>query len=77
MPYPLKLQCSFYTYSKMASISPRILSRSIRQLCTQQPRLLSLNARRYASTKHPKGFVPPTQADLQELRESVQEFARM
>lgn len=33
--------------------------------------------RRYASTsKHPQGFVPPTQADLEELRERVQEFTR-
>ncbi|KAF2279603.1 aromatic compound dioxygenase [Westerdykella ornata] len=32
--------------------------------------------RRHASTKHPKGFVPPTQAELQELRESVQDFTR-
>lgn len=34
-------------------------------------------SRRHASTsKHPQGFVPPTQADLDELRERVQEFAR-
>lgn len=33
--------------------------------------------RRWASTsKHPQGFVPPTQADLEELRERVQEFTR-
>lgn len=34
---------------------------------------------RWASTstsKHPQGFVPPTQADLEELRERVQEFTR-
>jgi isovaleryl-CoA dehydrogenase len=33
---------------------------------------------RYASTqsKHPKGFTPPTRSDLDELRASVQEFAR-
>lgn len=31
---------------------------------------------RFASSKHPKGFVPPTPDDLEELRESVQEFAR-
>ncbi|OQO07117.1 hypothetical protein B0A48_07685 [Cryoendolithus antarcticus] len=32
--------------------------------------------RRNASTKHPKGFVPPSQADLDELRERTIEFAR-
>jgi isovaleryl-CoA dehydrogenase len=31
---------------------------------------------RYASSKHPKGFEPPTQDDLFELRERVQEFTR-
>ncbi|ORY17234.1 Intradiol ring-cleavage dioxygenase [Clohesyomyces aquaticus] len=40
------------------------------------PRTLYVPSRRHASTKHPKGFVPPTQADLNELRERVQEFTR-
>lgn len=31
---------------------------------------------RYASSKHPKSFEPPTSADLSELRERVQEFTR-
>ncbi|KAE8839916.1 hypothetical protein HRS9122_06521 [Pyrenophora teres f. teres] len=31
---------------------------------------------RYASTKHPANFTPPTQSDLDELRDSVREFAR-
>ncbi|KAH6644242.1 Intradiol ring-cleavage dioxygenase [Boeremia exigua] len=31
---------------------------------------------RHASTKHPANFTPPSQSDLDELRESVQEFAR-
>lgn len=31
---------------------------------------------RHHSSKHPKGFEPPSAADLTELRESVQEFAR-
>ncbi|KAF3406899.1 Isovaleryl-CoA dehydrogenase [Talaromyces pinophilus] len=31
---------------------------------------------RHHSTKHPKGFVPPTDDDLVQLRESVQDFAR-
>lgn len=34
-------------------------------------------SRRHASTsKHPKGFIPPSQSDLDELRDRVQEFAR-
>lgn len=32
--------------------------------------------RRYASSKHPAGFSPPSAADLSELRERVQEFTR-
>jgi isovaleryl-CoA dehydrogenase len=31
---------------------------------------------RHASSKHPKGFAPPTQDDLEELRERTVEFAR-
>ncbi|KAF2264124.1 acyl-CoA dehydrogenase NM domain-like protein [Lojkania enalia] len=60
----------------MALSTPRLLSRSIRQLCNHHPRIICLNSQRYASTKHPKGFVPPTQSDLDELRERVQEFTR-
>ncbi|EME45693.1 hypothetical protein DOTSEDRAFT_71403 [Dothistroma septosporum NZE10] len=37
----------------------------------------STQQQRYASTrKHPQGFVPPTQADLEELRERTIEFCR-
>lgn len=62
----------------MASLSPRLFSRSVRQLCRHQPRPAIVAAsRRHASTKHPKGFVPPTQSDLEELRESVREFTRV
>ncbi len=32
---------------------------------------------RTLSTKHPAGFEPPTEEDLLELRERVQEFTRM
>ncbi|KAF2029164.1 hypothetical protein EK21DRAFT_101370 [Setomelanomma holmii] len=35
-----------------------------------------LAAIRHASTKHPTNFSPPSQSDLDELRESVREFAR-
>ena len=37
---------------------------------------IALHQRRLASTKHPKGFVPPTTEDLDELRERTIEFAR-
>ncbi|KAJ5029627.1 Intradiol ring-cleavage dioxygenase [Bipolaris maydis] len=40
-----------------------------------RPALIT-TAQRYASTKHPQNFTPPTQSDLDELRESVREFAR-
>ncbi|KAL5384541.1 hypothetical protein DPSP01_005339 [Paraphaeosphaeria sporulosa] len=53
-----------------------MFARSVRQLSQHHPRTLFVAGRRHASTKHPKGFVPPTQADLEELRASVQEFAR-
>ncbi|KAK4227540.1 hypothetical protein QBC38DRAFT_190787 [Podospora fimiseda] len=36
----------------------------------------SITPKRYASSKHPKGFEPPSQSDLAELRERVQEFTR-
>jgi isovaleryl-CoA dehydrogenase len=36
----------------------------------------SLISRRNASSKHPKGFEPPSPSDLTELRERVQEFTR-
>lgn len=36
--------------------------------------LVQIPTLRTVSTKHPKGFVPPTEEDLTELRESVQEF---
>ncbi|KAK3719993.1 hypothetical protein LTR37_004116 [Vermiconidia calcicola] len=38
--------------------------------------LASQRQRRAASTKHPKGFTPPTNDDLEELRERTIEFAR-
>ncbi|KAL2198622.1 acyl-CoA dehydrogenase/oxidase [Corynascus similis CBS 632.67] len=37
---------------------------------------LTLQQRRNASSKHPKGFEPPSPGDLAELRERVQEFTR-
>ncbi|PNS18065.1 Short/branched chain specific acyl-CoA dehydrogenase, mitochondrial [Sphaceloma murrayae] len=40
------------------------------------PRQVPRQLYRCASTKHPVGFVPPTQEDLDELRERTIEFAR-
>jgi isovaleryl-CoA dehydrogenase len=59
----------------MASITPRLFARSAQPLF-RAPRLAALTARRHASTKHPNSFVPPTPSDLDELRESVRDFAR-
>jgi isovaleryl-CoA dehydrogenase len=51
----------------------RPLARTGRQLT---PRLLSAVQTRYHSQKHPQNFEPPSQGDLTELRERVQEFTR-
>lgn len=64
-----------------SSAVPRLLTRSIRQTCKRSlvahsTRSVPLSTRRHASTKHPANFTPPTQGDLDELRESVREFTR-
>lgn len=62
----------------MASVrSLRCLATPTRQAIASTPRraLPALQVRHHSS-KHPKGFEPPSAADLTELRESVQEFAR-
>jgi isovaleryl-CoA dehydrogenase len=59
-------------------------ARSLRSLATRPVLRLGFEARvplsafqrRNASSKHPKGFEPPTSEDLSELRERVQEFTR-
>jgi|SRR5690242_10483519 len=56
----------------MAALAPRLLTRSLRHA----PRVAALTSIRHASTKHPANFTPPSQSDLDELRESVQDFAR-
>ncbi|KAI6799310.1 acyl-CoA dehydrogenase NM domain-like protein [Hortaea werneckii] len=43
---------------------------------TVRPATIASNACRYASTKHPKNFKPPTQDELDELRERTIEFTR-
>ncbi|KAA8647103.1 hypothetical protein EYZ11_010286 [Aspergillus tanneri] len=57
---------------------PRLpcLLRSSRTLGVVQKPFVNAPALRTLSTKHPKGFVPPTEDDLLELRERVQEFTR-
>ncbi|KAH8712264.1 Intradiol ring-cleavage dioxygenase [Phaeosphaeriaceae sp. PMI808] len=44
--------------------------------CVSSSQITRLSAVRYASTKHPTNFTLPTQSDLDELRESVRDFAR-
>ena len=48
--------------------TPSLTSRAATSALPQQ--------RRHASSKHPKGFEPPSPSDLAELRERVQEFTR-
>lgn len=59
----------------MSQAAARTARRSLR---TQRlfPRISSLQTRAASTSKHPKDFVPPSQADLVELRERVQEFTR-
>ncbi|EGS22855.1 isovaleryl-CoA dehydrogenase-like protein [Thermochaetoides thermophila DSM 1495] len=68
--------------SSLTRTLSRTLSRTVvraplsRPLPSLQPILPSLSQRRNASSKHPKGFTPPSQSDLAELRERVQDFVR-
>ena len=56
----------------------RTITSTIRQVgrSSPRPRPIHVTVQRPASTKHPRGFVPPTVDDLAELRERVQEFTR-
>jgi isovaleryl-CoA dehydrogenase len=60
----------------MASLTSLRMPLRTLALRSATPRSFSLSTRRHASTKHPKNFVPPTQSDLDELRESVKDFVR-
>lgn len=61
----------------MASASvPRVLSNTIRQIGRSRPRIYSEAFKRAVSTKHPKNFSPPSNEELTELRERVQDFTR-
>lgn len=55
---------------------PRALLNSVRQIVRSKPNHYSLVGKRSATTKHPRGFAPPSVEDLSELRERVQEFTR-
>lgn len=57
-----------------SSLLSRRALRPISQLKLQS--FTPITQSRPASSKHPKGFVPPTRSDLAELRERVQEFTR-
>ena len=54
----------------------RSINNTIRLCGRSRPRPFIITVQRAASTKHPRGFVPPTNDDLAELRERVQEFTR-
>ncbi|KAE8389145.1 acyl-CoA dehydrogenase/oxidase [Aspergillus alliaceus] len=55
---------------------PFLLRSSSRSLGSIRKPLIQIPASRAFATKHPKGFVPPTEDELLELRERVQEFTR-
>ncbi|KAL2801159.1 acyl-CoA dehydrogenase/oxidase [Aspergillus keveii] len=60
----------------MATTRLPLLLRSLPSRAPRFTKPLIPAARTYASSKHPKGFVPPSEDDLLELRERVQEFTR-
>ncbi|KAI4146874.1 MAG: hypothetical protein L6R39_003310 [Caloplaca ligustica] len=53
-----------------------MLTNTIRRIGRSRPRIYSETLKRAASTKHPKGFLPPSSEELTELRERVQDFTR-
>ncbi|GFG27873.1 isovaleryl-CoA dehydrogenase 1, mitochondrial [Aspergillus udagawae] len=59
----------------MASVAS-LFRTSSRTLCRVRTPLIYTPASRSLANKHPKGFVPPTEDELLELRERVQEFTR-
>ncbi|KAF2673930.1 putative isovaleryl-CoA dehydrogenase [Microthyrium microscopicum] len=60
----------------VSPVLSRIAVRASRQLGRQRASFGPRTIVRAASSKHPNGFVPPTQEDLTELRDRVQEFTR-
>ncbi|KAL1840658.1 hypothetical protein VTK73DRAFT_3703 [Phialemonium thermophilum] len=84
-PLPCSLPSSTRPYSSCYSSYPRASSSLLpaahdhhrRRQVSRQIRNASTSSSSSSSpSKLPKGFTPPTQADLDELRERVQEFTR-
>lgn len=63
------------TMSALRSLRP-LASRPASRMVLRPQVSLATFQQRNASSKHPKGFEPPTSEDLAELRERVQEFTR-
>jgi hypothetical protein len=63
-----------YSHTLTMASLPSLLRSSSRTLFRPRKPALQIPALRSLSTKHPSGFVPPTDEDLTELRERVQEF---
>ncbi|EGD88042.1 hypothetical protein H112_04520 [Trichophyton rubrum D6] len=60
-----------------SSVLPRFLGRSApRVTLATRRQFVPVSAWRAASTKHPQGFTPPTEDELNELRDTVREFAK-
>jgi len=59
-----------------SSLVSRAFTNALRQVARAKPNPYHRAYKREASSKHPKGFVPPETADLVELRERVQDFTR-
>ncbi|OJJ48373.1 hypothetical protein ASPZODRAFT_1578950 [Penicilliopsis zonata CBS 506.65] len=59
-----------------STIASPFIRGSYRALWRAPRPFVQIPALRALSTKHPKGFVPPSEDDLVELRERVQEFTR-
>ncbi|MCJ1425238.1 hypothetical protein MMC29_003126 [Sticta canariensis] len=54
----------------------RALTNGLREVGRSRPTFNTSTIKRAASTKHPRGFVPPTTEELTELRERAQDFTR-
>ena len=59
-----------------APLVSRAFTNTIRQIHRSRPKSSYKIGRRAASSKHPRGFVPPTTGEQQELRERVEDFIR-
>lgn len=74
-----ELSCETTTMSVLSPCRAALLQCTRSQVASSTGRralAAQWHQRRLASTKHPTGFSPPAQADLDELRERTIEFAR-